>query len=174
MLVCCSLSFGPQAWAGISGAFCVSPQSHYQQSFSIPSKICAVRNNCIWPKGLGCSSEPRFHHGCIAMPQAAASAKNLLQVSNHGTGRTCTLWKSILCPCRSHLSVEDNHTQKGIFKIRFCICKLKMLDKMSSCPPEFGFSLAFSCLPQSRCSTGAAGVHVFTMGNRHFKQSSKC
>lgn len=123
----------------------------------------AVGNNCIGHKGLGCSSEPRFHHSCIVMPQAAASAKNLLQVSNHRSGRTHTLWKSILCPCSSHLSVEDNHMQKGIFKIRLRICKLKMSDKMSSSPPEFGFSLAFSCLPQSCCSPGAVGVHVFIM-----------
>lgn len=64
------------------------PQSHCQQSLSIPDKIHAVRKFCVWPKGLGCSSEPRFRHSSIVMPQAAASAKNLLQVSNHRTGRT--------------------------------------------------------------------------------------
>lgn len=166
------MSFGSQAWVRISDAFCISPQSHYQLSFPIPYKIGAVRNNCIWPKGLGCFSESRFHHSCIVMPQAAASAKNLLQVSSCVTGRTCTL--SIFCHCRSHLSVEDNHIQKGIFKIRFHICKLNMSDKMSPSPAEFGFSLAFSCLPQSCCSTGAVGVHVFIMASRHFKHSSKC
>lgn len=121
-------------------------------------------------KLLGCTFEPAFNCSSIVMLQSVASAKNILQASNHGTLSVNTLLKNVFTPAIIIYELETINIQIGVCKIRLHIYKLKMSDKMSPFSPLFWIERGLFLLTL-KCN--ALLVLLGAQATRLFKHSSK-
>lgn len=121
-------------------------------------------------KLLGCTFEPAFNCSSIVMLQSVASAKNILQASNHGTLSANTLLKNVFTPAIIIYELETINIQIGVCKIRLHIYKLKMSDKMSPFSPLFWIERGLLLLTL-KCN--ALLVLLGAQATRLFKHSSK-